>query len=85
MKDERIDKRVAEAVGRKFDEWATEHPSLAAVIDRIVLTERTVDSLRNSDAYQQAVDAYRRDANEMTFLGQIAGLVGPVLGRLLGL
>jgi len=80
----KVDELVADAVAAEFEQWAREHPSLASVIDRIRLTERTVESLRSSDAYGQALAAYHRDQNDLNFLAQLAELAGPILRNLLG-
>ena len=85
MNETKVTELTAAAIGQKFDEWAILHPSLAAVIDRISLTERTVQSLRDSAEYREAVEAYHRDMNELSFLGQIADLAGPLLHAILGL
>ncbi len=85
MNDKKVTELVAAAVGEKFDEWALRHPSLAAVIDRISLTERTVESLRDSAEYRDAVAAYHRDMNELGFLARVADLAGPILHAVLGL
>ncbi len=85
MNDKKVTELVAAAVGQRFDEWARQHPSLAAVIDRISLTERTVQSLRDSAEYRDAVAAYHQDMNELAFLAQIADLAGPILHAILGL
>jgi hypothetical protein len=85
MVQEKINEIVAAAVGKEFDDWAAEHPSLAAVIDRVRLTEQTVESLRDTDAYQQAIAAYHRDECELDLLAQLAELAGPILRGILGL
>jgi hypothetical protein len=85
VNETKVTELVAAAVGQKFDEWALQHPSLAAVIDRISLTDRTVQSLRDSAEYRDAVAAYHQDMNELAFLGQIADLAGPILHAILGL
>ena len=85
MNETKVTELVAAAVGQEFDEWALQHPSLAAVIDRISLTERTVQSLRDSAEYRDAVAAYHQDMNELAFLAQIADLAGPILHAILGL
>ncbi len=78
-----VQQLVAQAVGQAYDAWAAQHPSLAAVIDRIVLTQRTVESLRESAEYQQAVDAFHRDQNELGLLKQLIDLATPFLAGLL--
>jgi hypothetical protein len=85
MTEAKINEIVAAAVGGTFDEWAAEHPSLAAVIDRIRLTDQTVESLRSTDGYRQAIAAYHRDQNELSLLGELAELAGPILRGILGL
>ena len=85
MNDKKVTELVAAAVGQRFDEWARRHPSLAAVIDRISLTERTVQSLRDSAEYRDDVAAYLQDMYELAFLAQIADLAGPILHAILGL
>lgn len=53
MSPETVSALVAAAVGQQFDTWAAEHPSLAAVIDRIRLTDHAVESLRQTPAYRR--------------------------------
>lgn len=74
---------VAQAVGQAYEAWAAQHPSLAAVIDRVLLTQRTVESLRESAEYRQAVDAFHRDQNELGLLKQLIELAAPLLAGLL--
>lgn len=84
MSPETVSALVAAAVGQQFDTWAAEHPSLAAVIDRIRLTDHAVESLRQTPAYRQAIEAYHRDRNQLVFLTRLAELAGPVLLGILG-
>lgn len=83
MNSQKINELVASAVGQSFDAWAAQHPTLAAVIDHVTLTDRTVESLRTSPEYQSAIEAYHRDANELRFLSQLVELVQPILLGLL--
>ena len=85
MTEEKINETVAAAVGEAFDQWAVEHPSLAAVIDRVRLSNHTVESLRSSEAYRQAVAAYHRDRNESNLLVKLAELAAPIIHDVLGL
>ncbi|MFW6132996.1 MAG: hypothetical protein ACOC8F_03805 [Planctomycetota bacterium] len=85
MDHETVQDAVQQAVGRAFDDWAGEHPSLAAVIDRITVTERSVESLRKTDAYRKAVAAYHRDRSELELAGRLTDVAGQVLRRVLGL
>ena len=84
MSDAIVHKAIADAVGQAYESWAAEHPSLAAVIDRISLTDRAVESLRQSAEYRQAVSDYHRGLNELTLLNQLVELAGPVVQRILG-
>ena len=84
MTDELVQQTVVRAVQRAYQEWAVEHPALAGVIDRISLTQHTVESLRQSQEYRDAVAAYRRGMEETAFLNRLTDLAGPVLAELLG-
>ena len=83
MSDDTVQQAVAQAVGQAFDLWAVEHPSLAAVIDRITLTQRAAESLRDSDEFRQAVAAYHQGLCEADLLNKLLDLAGPIISRLL--
>ena len=83
MTDELVRQTVASAVQQTYDDWATEHPSLAAVIDRIALTDRMVESLRDSEQYRQAVAAYHSGLSETDLLHRLTELAGPILTAVL--
>jgi len=83
MSEQAVQSAVERAVGQAFDRWANEHPSLAAVIDRIMVTDRAVESLRESDEYRQAVTAYHNGMSENDMLNKLLDLAGPVISRLL--
>ena len=83
MSEQTVQSTVEQAVGQAFDRWSAEHPSLAAVIDHITLTERAVESLRDSDEYRQAVAAYHRGMSETDLLNKLLDLAGPVISSLL--
>ena len=83
MTDQLVEQTVAGAVQRAYDDWAVEHPSLAAVIDRISLTDRTVESLRQSQEYREAVAAYHCGLSELDLLGRLAELAGPIITSIL--
>lgn len=42
-----------------------------------------MESLRDSESYRQAVEAFHRDGNEMALLRQILDLAAPFLAGLL--
>ncbi len=83
MADEIVKQVVVRAVQQAYDAWAAEHPSLAAVIDRITLTERAVKSLRDSEAYRQAVAAYHQSQSELQLLHELIELAGPIVSAIL--
>ena len=76
---------TARAVNEAFDTWARQHPSLAAVINRIELSEQAAVSLRDSDAYRKAVAGYYRSLSEVELLNKLLSLAGPVIERLLSI
>ena len=74
---------MQQAVGQSFEQWASQHPALAAVIDRVRVTDITVASLRNSPEYRQAVADYTQGVTELNLLSQLIKLAGPILVGLL--
>lgn len=83
MANEFIEQAVVRAVQRAYDAWAAEHPNLAAVIDRISLTQQAAQSLRDSDEYRQAVAAYHQGMAESELLNKLFDLAGPIVTALL--
>jgi len=83
MTDEIVRDTVAQAVEQAYEDWASEHPSLAAVIDRTAFARRAAESLRNSDDYRQAVAGYHRGMSESDLLARLTELVSPILSALL--
>ena len=83
MSEEIIRQTIERAVEQAYQEWAREHPSLSQVIDRLTLTQRTVESLRESEAYQQALTAYHRSLSESGLFAQLLDTVKPLLTTLL--
>jgi hypothetical protein len=83
MTEQKINELAVRAVQRAFDDWAAEHPAMADVIDRITLTQRTVESLRNSDAYKQAMAGFSYESLEAQLLSRLVNLAGPVVRSLL--
>lgn len=75
---------VEKAVQQAYADWAAEHPSLAAVIDRIVIAERSAQRLRETAEYKQAVKAYTDSRNELDLFHQLLALAGPIVQQLLG-
>ncbi len=83
MSNELVQQAIVRAVQISYDKWASQHPSLADVIDRISLTNRAVQSLKDTDQYRQAVDAYHRDLSQENLLNHLLELTGPVVIKLL--
>jgi hypothetical protein len=83
MTDRTVEQAVSQAVGRAYDRWAAEHPSLASVIDRFTVLERTAQSLRQTEAYRRAVAAYRRGRNELELIHRLTELAAPLVSGLL--
>ncbi len=83
MADESVEQAVVRAVQQAYDAWALEHPSLAAVIDRITLTERAIESLRDSNEFRQAVQAYHESQSEFNLLSKLIDLAGPIVASIL--
>ena len=83
MASERIEHLVTQAVQQAYDVWAAQHPSLAAVIDRIALTEQAAQSLRTSADYRKAVADFHRGLAEVDLLNRLLDLVAPIIAGLL--
>ena len=79
----KVQQAVAKATEQAYWDWAAAHPSLAAVIDQIALTDRAAESLRATPEYHQAVAAYYESRNELDLLNQLVTLAGPILQSLL--
>lgn len=84
MSDENVQSAVAQAVSQAYETWAAEHPTLAAVIDRLALTQQTADSLRQSPEYKQAVTDFGKAQSELTLVSQLVELAGPIIRGILG-
>jgi hypothetical protein len=84
MANEIVNNTVQRAVQQAYADWAVEHPNLAAVIDQIVITERSAERLRETDEYKQAVAGYHESRNELDLFNQLLALAGPIIQQLLG-
>ena len=84
MENETVKQAVVRAVQQAFDDWAAEHPSLAAVIDRISLAETAAESLRASPEYEAALAGYHKSRSELEFLSRLVELASPIVRSLLG-
>jgi hypothetical protein len=83
MANELIEQAVARAVQQTYDAWAAQHPSLAAVIDRIALTTQAAQSIRDSAEYKQAVADFHQGLAETDLLNRLLDLAGPILAGIL--
>jgi hypothetical protein len=83
--DTKVKEITEQAVGQAFDAWAAQHPSLAGVLDRIELTDRVVDRLRDSPEYKAAVESYVHGRVEIDLLGSVVKLAGQLLPLILAL
>ena len=83
MANDDVEPIIVRAVQQAYDNWAVEHPSLAAVIDRIELTQQTVESLRDSQAFRDAVEAYHNSCGELELLNRLIDLAGPIITAIL--
>lgn len=83
MASELMEQLVVRAVQQAYDAWAGQHPGLAAVIDRIALTQQAAQSLRDSEDYRKAVADYHQGLAESDLLGRLLDLAGPIVTALL--
>ena len=83
MTDDTVQQIVSKAVQQAYEDWAAEHPGLAGVIDGIVLTQRTVESLRDSEQYRDAMEEYQQARIESNLFNRILTLAGPILQTIL--
>jgi hypothetical protein len=81
----RIEQAVEQATEWAWENWSLEHPSLARVIDRTQLTDRTAASLRRSPEFRQAVEAYHRAGAELELMTRLSELATAALRRVMGL
>lgn len=80
-----VEEAIEEATERAYLEWSAEHPSLARVIDRMQLVERTATSLRRTPEFRRAVQSYQQAGCEMCLVTRLSELAGPVIRVVLGL
>jgi len=84
MANEIVEQAIVRAVQQTYDDWAADHPSLAAVIDRISLTGKAVESLRESPEYAAAVAAFGESRCELELLKRLTELAAPIIWSILG-
>ncbi len=74
---------VIRAVQQAYDAWAAGHPTLASVIDRIELTQQAAESLRETQAYRDAVAAFHAGRGELNLLNRLVDLATPIVNSIL--
>lgn len=85
MSEQPVKQLVEQATEQAWQQWSAEHPSLASVIDRVVLTDRLSVRLRESPGYREAIRNYHQSRNELDLFNELLTLARPMLNRLLGL
>lgn len=75
---------VEKAVAQSYETWASQHPSLAAVIDQVKVNARVVEAIRLTPEYQAAVETYIQGRIEIDLLNNVVKLVDQMLPMVLG-
>ena len=83
MAADALEQNIARAVNQAYDAWAALHPNLAAVIDRITVTDHAAESLRATPEYRQAVADFHAGLAETDLLNRLLDLAGPILANIL--
>jgi hypothetical protein len=83
MTVENVQQLAVRAVQQAYDAWAAGHPSLASVIDRIELTQQTLESLQPSQPHRDAVAAYYKTGDGPELLRQLTELARPIFAGIL--
>jgi hypothetical protein len=83
MANDTIEKSVQQATQKAYRRWASEHPSLAAVMDELRLQSRVEQSLRETPEFRSAVRSYRRAGCETCLVRELTGTAARLLGGLL--
>jgi len=76
---------IEQRLDGRWNEFAEQHPNLAAAIDRVKLIETSVERLQDDPEYQAALAAVGRDEAALSAAGQVIDLVDRWIGRLLGI
>ena len=75
---------VADRVDMRWEQFASEHPNLAAAIERVRLIESGVQQLEEDPAYREALEAAGRDEAVLAAAARLVGEVDKWIGRTLG-
>lgn len=83
MPNDIVQQTVETVTEQAYWDWAAAHPSLAAVIDQIIVTHQAASRLRETAAFHQAVAAYHASRNELDLVNRLAELAGPIVRSIL--
>jgi len=67
----------------RWSEWAARHPHLAAAIDRVVLTDRAVELLREDPTFIEAMKQADLDEARLKDAARVLSLAEGLVKRLL--
>lgn len=62
---------IQDKVSNRWDQWAREHPHLAAAIDQATLVEATVQRLADDPAFQAAIKEADIDEETLRAAGRV--------------
>ncbi len=83
MPNETVRQAVETVTEQAYWDWAAAHPSLAAVIDQMIVTHQTASRLRETPEFHQAIAAYHASRNELDLVNRLSELAGPIVRSLL--
>jgi hypothetical protein len=74
---------IERATEQAYWDWAAAHPSLAAVIDQLTITQQAASRLRESPEFHRAIASYYNARNELNLVNRLAELAGPIVSSIL--
>lgn len=75
---------VAERVGMRWEQFAAEHPNLAAAVERVRLIEHGVRQIERQEVYRQAMEAAGRDEAVLAAAARLVQAIDTWVGRTIG-
>ena len=84
MTNQKMVELVEQAVEKAWDQWALEHPSLAEAINASGIREQVAVTIRDSQAFKDALEHYKQSGNQLGLLAQVIELAKPLIASLLG-
>lgn len=85
MAETTVEQLLEEATRMAFERWSLHHPSLARVIDSLVVRQRTADSIRTSQAFHEAVASYHEARQQQDLLQRLTSVAETLIPLVLGL